>query len=645
VNLDAMIAPSPTCGNGRIDLTSGETCDIARSPELPGACPANCDDGIACTTDRHMGDFCTAWCEHVEITDDTSGDGCCPARAEHGTDTDCSSTCGNQIVDPGEACDTAIPSGPGACPYTASCDDKDPCTTDLLISEATCSARCIHMPVLRAVAGDGCCPLGGDATADSDCPASCGNGLQEPGETCDLAIASGKEGACPTSASCNDELPCTRDVLVGSGCQTRCTHTLIDAPTPGDGCCPQAGLTRNVDSDCPASCGNGVLEAGETCDAALSAAASGGCPLTCPGPPAACAHFVLQGSPAACSAACVPVPITGCGPTPDGCCPKGCTRANDPDCSPSCGNGRLDAGETCDTAISSGPGACPRSCSDGVPCTDDLLIDADTCSARCVFVMTTTIRNGDGCCPPGAHAGVDTDCPATCGNGVVETPWETCDTASTPASCSAGCPPPEICATWKRTTTTDCDARCTRQPVIGCVNGDGCCAPGCNAGNDSDCVARCGNGVVEPPETCDRGITAGHMGACSASCSDGDPCTQDFSHGTAESCSSVCSHVPITACGEGDQCCPEGCTSETDADCSPPSCGDGRVQAMETCDPESTCPTNCPSDGDPCTVDQLIGSAKACTAACAHVPILRCSGTQKDGCCPTECSSASDSDC
>jgi hypothetical protein len=69
------------------------------------------------------------------------------------------------------------------------------------------------------------------------------------------------------------------------------------------------------------------------------------------------------------------------------------------------------------------------------------------------------------------------------------------------------------------------------------------------------------------------------------------------------------------------------------------------VEAGETCDPASTCPTGCASDGDACTVDQLVGSPDTCNAACAHVPILRCSGAQRDGCCPTECSAASDSDC
>ena len=635
----------PTCGNGRLD--PGETCDTARAPELPGACPATCDDGIPCTRDDRSGDGCVVLCSHLEITIVSPGDGCCPANAGHATDPDCSATCGtpnvDPVVDPGETCDIAITTGPGLCPKADSCDDKDPCTVDQLISAATCSARCSHTPIVVPADSDACCPIGANAKTDSDCVPACGNGVLEPGEQCDPAIVSGPE-ACPTAADCDDADPCTVDLLTGGGCQVTCRHRTIDMPAPGDGCCPVTGLGKNVDSDCPALCGNGVVEDGETCDRALPATAPGGCPAFCPSPPQACSRYVMQGSLTDCTAACVLSPVKACSPTSDGCCPTGCTRATDPDCSATCGNGRLDAGETCDTAIASGAGACPTTCADGMPCTDDLLIDGGTCSARCLFVPTTAFRGGDGCCPPGAHAAVDSDCPATCGNGVVEIPSETCDTGSTPFSCPTSCPQAETCATWTLTASTGCNVRCVRQPITTCADGDACCPPGCNATTDSDCAPLCGNGVREPPEVCDSGITAGQAGACPASCVDRDPCTLDFARGTTDGCTRACSHVPVTACAGGDRCCPAGCTAANDSDCGG-ICGDRQVQAGETCDPASTCPTNCADDGDPCTVDQLVGSAATCNAACAHIPILHCSGSQRDGCCPTECSSASDSDC
>ncbi|MES1158107.1 MAG: hypothetical protein ABUL67_03305 [Haliangium ochraceum] len=639
--VDVVGPGKPGCGNGVLD--PGETCDIGRALEFPGACPAACDDGIPCTTDERKGEACTVSCTHVETTTMMSGDTCCPAGADHGSDADCSATCGNQRVDPGETCDIAITNDPGACPSPATCDDNDPCTTDSLISAGTCSARCAHANIVAATNADGCCPIVANALTDSDCRPACGNGIVESGELCDVSLPL-DDGGCPTAASCDDANPCTTDTLSGVGCQSACLRKTIVSPTPGDGCCPQAGLGRNLDSDCPTVCGNAVIEAGEACDSALIAPAAGTCPTSCPPPPGACLTYVLRGAAMACSAACVATPVSTCASVGDGCCPSGCTRLTDPDCSATCGNGTVDTGETCDTAIATGTGACPKSCADGTPCTDDLLVDRDSCSARCLFVPTTTLRNGDGCCPPNAHAGIDTDCPATCGNGVVETPAETCDTATTPTSCPASCPAPESCATWNRTVTSSCDVRCTRLPLVACANADGCCAPGCSAINDSDCPARCGNGILEPGEACDRGITAGHADACAASCADADACTVDSARGNPESCSRACSHARITACAGGDGCCPAGCSAQNDNDCSP-ECGDGHVQATETCDPTSTCPTSCPSDGDSCTIDQLVGSAATCNAACAHVPILRCSGAQRDGCCPTDCGTASDSDC
>src|SRR5439155_1161645 len=163
----------------------------------------------------------------------------------------------------------------GWCPAeTAHCDDGDPCTSDLLISAGTCSARCLHQPIVTVDDGDGCCPLAADATTDRDCPASCGNGIREPGERCDTRITT----------------------------------------------------------------------------------AAGGCPAACPPPPAACVRYLLQGTAASCSAACVATPISACSLVADGCCPTGCVAGTDPDCSARCGNGTVDPGESCDTAIAAGAG-------------------------------------------------------------------------------------------------------------------------------------------------------------------------------------------------------------------------------------------------------------------------------------------------
>jgi predicted esterase len=149
------------------------------------------------------------------------------------------------------------------------------------------------------------------------------------------------------------------------------------------------------------------------------------------------------------------------------------------------------------------------------------------------------------------------------------------------------------------------------------------------------CPAQCGNGVIDPGETCDP------PSSCPTSCDDGNACTTDTLTGSAASCNVACSHAAITACGGGDGCCPAGCTTATDSDCSP-RCGNGVIDPGETCDPPSSCPTSC-DDGNACTTDMLTGSAASCNAACSHGPITACRGG--DGCCPAGCTSATDSDC
>jgi hypothetical protein len=302
------------------------------------------------------------------------------------------------------------------------------------------------------------------------------------------------------------------------------------------------------------------------------------------------------------------------------------------------------AHESCDTGIAAGaPGACPTACSDGDPCTDDVLVSAGTCQAACLFLRVTAFRAGDGCCPAGADFTVDADCAPACGNGVVEPPVESCDENALPGGCPSSCPTGGACTTVTLA-GSGCNARCVATDVSTCVDGDGCCPPGCTPATDADCAAVCGDGVVEGDERCDRAITAGQPGACAASCDDGDACTADFASGTIEGCSRACAHDPITACVSGDGCCPPGCSAAADADCAT-TCGDGRVGAGETCDPPSSCPATCPDDGDQCTQERLVGDPARCTAACRHDPITACSGGRSDGCCPTGCTPATDVDC
>ncbi len=131
-----------------------------------------------------------------------------------------------------------------------------------------------------------------------DCPNAdkCGNGVVDPGETCDIAIPVGQPGACPVS--CGDGNPCTSGILTNAGtCTAMCTVL-------------------------PCVCGDGIVETEETCDTAIPAGQSGACPTSCTAPDA-CTVATLTGT--FCMAKCVYAPIVPC-----------------------CGNGVVKEGEECD---------------------------------------------------------------------------------------------------------------------------------------------------------------------------------------------------------------------------------------------------------------------------------------------------------
>ena len=148
--------------------------------------------------------------------------------------------------------------------------------------------------------------------------------------------------------------------------------------------------------------------------------------------------------------------------------------------------------------------------------------------------------------------------------------------------------------------------------------------------------ARCGNAIVEPGATCD--------GNCPASCDDGNPCTIDAWSGSAATCDLLCRHDQlITECRSGDGCCPTGCNSLDDQDCSA-SCGNKVVEPShgETCDPPETCPVDCGAP-EACVSHVMTGSRANCNVTCVATPIVAC--VAGDGCCPAGCTHDTDPDC
>ena len=160
--------------------------------------------------------------------------------------------------------------GPAACVINGMTvppgnDPADPCRTCIPLQDAAA-----WTPVTACQAQDGCCPSGCNAQTDADCAAVCGNGTVESGELCD--------GNCPDMCA-DDGDPCTHDNLVGTGCQTRCTHPV---KADGSGCGTLQTCQLGVcQSSCTAPDGTAVAH-GETWTG--HSVASVACGNTCPAP-------------------------------------------------------------------------------------------------------------------------------------------------------------------------------------------------------------------------------------------------------------------------------------------------------------------------------------------------------------------------
>lgn len=425
----------------------------------------------------------------------SSGDASMSGGSANSANAGAMISCGNGTVDPGETCDP-----PASCPTLDSCQSNNPCIVPMLAgSSANCDASCEMQEISACGGDDGCCPAGCSFSVDTDCSASCGDGKVDPSETCEPTST---EMPCPTS--CDDQNMCTKDVATGSPaqCNVACVNTPITAPKSGDECCLD-GANANNDADCPASCGNGVVEEGETCD-------GNDCPSSCDDKDS-CTTDMATGAAARCNAACDHTPITRAA-NGDGCCPDGADANNDRDCEAVCGNGVREASEQCD-------GDCPSqaSCDDRDSCTEDELVGAaNRCSAECSNVPITRAANGDGCCPSGMSAATDNDCEPDCGNGVVEAD-EQCETGAR-STAADSLPVGTLYDDWS------CDgSSCIRRYALTpCVDG-GDCGSGSTC-NTKHCVQACNS---SSQMTCqlsngDQGFCA--SGLCWARCASNRDC-------------------------------------------------------------------------------------------------------------------------
>jgi hypothetical protein len=256
------------------------------------------------------------------------------------------------------------------------------------------------------------------------------------------------------------------------------------APFLSDGC--PDGTT-----DC-GSCGDLIVQSGETCDPPESCLTTETCLA-----PSACVEAHLSGTPESCTARCELRAITRCRPG-DGCCPAGCSVSEDDDCSETCGNGVVESNETCEPDSATQP--CDEPCDDGDPCTEDQTTGSpENCNVDCAFIPIVAPNAEDGCCPPDASMESDTDCAPRCGNGVLES-GEQCDGE---ADCDDDC---------KRARIADADLCAAAMEAVADL-GDACRVCACErcSGQVAECLM---TGDAEHDAGCGTVIECTHRTGC-----------------------------------------------------------------------------------------------------------------------------------
>jgi cysteine-rich repeat protein len=259
-------------------------------------------------------------------------------------------------------------------------------------------------------------------------------------------------------------------------------------------------------------------------------------------------------------------------------------------CRPLCGNGRLDPGEGCDDANKDNGDACSNKCQ--VRCRPGTLCpDQQACPQN-------------GLCPR----------PGVCGDGAVNDDSEQCDDGNKVDGdgCSNAC-------VLRCEQNLECPngLLCIGQQCAECTNSLQCADGFCVEGRCRQALPICGNGAVEPGEACDDG-NADDADGCTSSCL----FPRDHACVASAQCQThLCQGNVCTPCSSAGQCGSGLRCSEGNCLFGGLQCGDGTVQAGESCDDANL------NEQDRCTSACLLTFGQSCSHATQCASTICSSGS------------------
>ncbi|HEY6560945.1 MAG TPA: hypothetical protein VI072_26900 [Polyangiaceae bacterium] len=265
-----------TGGCKRVDAQDGTNCADANPCNgtescRAGACVAgpvpNCDDNNACTTDTCVASGPTAGCVSERVRDGaacsdnntcTKNDTCQTGVCRAGEALDCNDN--NECT--ADTCDTVKGCVNAARPEGATCDDKNPCS-----SESECRAgRCATKTGLDCDDDNPCTADSCDAVAQT-----CTHAAEPNGTVCSDSDACTTEDKCSSglcvggdTLDCRDTNACTREECApATGCSPKPLNGMACSDgnpcTPFDEC---VGAVCTAGSDNPCKADNECMEDG-----------------------------------------------------------------------------------------------------------------------------------------------------------------------------------------------------------------------------------------------------------------------------------------------------------------------------------------------------------------------------------------------